>query len=155
TATITAPVDGSTFLAGDVISYSGTGSDAEDGTLPASAFAWTIDFLHDGHVHPGGTGTGVKSGTFTIPTTGHDFQGNTRYRVALTVTDSNGLTDTKSVIIWPHKVNLTLNTVPAGLTLYVDGIARSTPSVLDTLTGFQHSFEARNQTVGSTAYTFG
>ena len=41
----------------------------------------------------------MKSGTFTIPTTGHDFSGNTRYRITLTVTDSNGLTDTKSVII--------------------------------------------------------
>ena len=36
----------------------------------------------------------MKSGTFTIPTTGHDFSGNTRYRIALTVTDSDGLTTT-------------------------------------------------------------
>ena len=58
--------------------------------------------------------TGVKSGTFTIPTTGHDFSGNTRYRITLTVTDSSGLTDTKSVIIWPTKVNLTFDTAPTG-----------------------------------------
>ena len=45
--------DGATFRAGDVISFSGNATDPEDGTLPASAFTWTIDFLHAGHVHPG------------------------------------------------------------------------------------------------------
>ena len=74
TATILSPVDGVFFRAGDVISFSGTGTDPDDGTLPASAFTWNIDFLHDGHVHPGTPMTGVKSGTFTIPTTGHDFR---------------------------------------------------------------------------------
>ena len=68
------------FRAGDVISVSGDATDAEDGILPASAFTWNIDFLHEGHVHPGLPTTGTKSGTFTIPTAGHDFSGNTRYR---------------------------------------------------------------------------
>ena len=81
-------------MAGDVISFSGDGNRPEDGALPASAFTWNIDFLHEGHVHPGTPQTGVKSGTFTIPTTGHDFSGNTRYRITLTVTDSDGLTTT-------------------------------------------------------------
>jgi uncharacterized repeat protein (TIGR02543 family) len=98
--------------------------------------------------------SGAKSGTFTIPTTGHDFEGNTRYRISLTVKDSDGLTTTKSVTIWPEKVNVTFTTVPAGLTVYVDGIARATPAVVDTLIGFNHTIEARDQTVGSTSYTF-
>ena len=79
TATILSPQDGLMFRAGDVISFSGDSTDTEDGALPASAFTWTIDFLHEGHVHPGTPITGVKSGTFTIPTSGHDFSGNTRY----------------------------------------------------------------------------
>jgi hypothetical protein len=147
-------VDGATFRAGDVISYSGDATDPEDGQLPASAFNWTIDFLHDGHVHPAGTANGVKSGSFTIPTTGHDFSGNTRYRIMLTVTDSNGLKDTKTVTVWPQKVNLSFDTVPSGRTLYLDGIAKTTPFVYDTLIGFNHTVEARNQTSGSTSYTF-
>ena len=85
------------FRAGDVISFSGTATDAEDGTLPASAYTWNIDFLHEGHVHPGTPITGVTSGTFTIPTTGHDFSGFTRYRITLTVTDSSGLQSSQSV----------------------------------------------------------
>ena len=34
----TTPSDGGFFKAGDVISFSGTATDAEDGTLPASAY---------------------------------------------------------------------------------------------------------------------
>ena len=105
-------------------------------------------------MHPGIPVTGVKSGSFTIDTTGHDFSGNTRYRIALTVTDSNGLSSTRSIIVTPQKVNLTFNSVPSGLTLYLDGIAHTTPFVYDTLIGFNHTIEARNQSAGATAYTF-
>ena len=84
----------------------------------------------------------------TIPTSGHDFSGNTRHRITLTVTDSTGLTDTRSVLIYPQKVNLSFSTTPAGLTVYLDGVAKTTPFVYDTLVGFSHTVEARNQTSG-------
>ena len=71
------PADGSIFRAGDAIDYAGTGTDPQDGNLPPSAFTWTILFHHEGHVHPGGTFTNTKTGTLTIPTSGHDFEGNT------------------------------------------------------------------------------
>jgi glucose/arabinose dehydrogenase/chitodextrinase len=154
TATITAPTDGGTFRAGDVINFAGTATDPEDGILPASAYTWTVDFLHDGHVHPGPVTTGSKTGSFTIPTSGHDFESNTRYRIMLTVTDSDGIPTSTSVLVWPQKVNLTFSTVPAGLTFYMDGVARATPTTIDDLIGFTHTIEARNQSVGSTNYTF-
>jgi PKD repeat protein len=153
-ATILSPQDGHLFVAGEVIAYSGDGTDPDDGTLPASAFTWDIDFLHAGHVHPGVHQVGGKSGSFTIPTGGHDFSGNTRYRVTLTVVDSNGLTTATTVTVWPTKVNLTFNTAPGGLTMYLDGIAQPTPLVYDTLVGFAHSIEARNQSTPTTTYTF-
>jgi glucose/arabinose dehydrogenase/PKD repeat protein len=154
TATILSPTDGTQFQAGDVITYNGDGTDPDDGRLPDSAFTWNIDFLHDGHVHPGTPITGARSGSFVIPSTGHDFSGNTRYRITLTVRDSTGLTSTQSVIILPKKVNLSFDTVPTGRTLYLDGIAKTAPFVHDTLVGFNHTIEARNQTAGSTSYTF-
>ncbi len=152
--TILSPQDGNFFIAGDVLSYSGDGTDTEDGVLPASAFTWDIDFLHAGHVHPGIHATGIKSGTFIVPVSGHDFSGTTRYRITLTVTDSNGLANIKSVIVWPSKVNLTFNTLPSNLTFYLDGVAQSAPLVYDTLINFQHSIEARNQSSATTTYTF-
>ncbi len=51
-ATIHSPVDGVFFRAADVISFSGTGTDPEDGTLSASAFTWNIDFLHEAMCTP-------------------------------------------------------------------------------------------------------
>jgi PKD repeat protein len=153
-ASIVAPSNGAIFRAGDVISFAGTGTDAEDGTLPASAFSWSIDFLHEGHVHPALPQTGVTSGTFTIPTDGHDFSGFTRYRFTLTVTDSDGLQSSTSVTIFPDKVNLTLDTVPSGLNVTLDGIPRPTPFVYDTLIGFHHNVDAANQTIGQSIYTF-
>ena len=80
TATILSPQDGAHFIAGDTISFSGVATDTEDGPLPASGYTWNIDFLHEGHVHPGIPITGVTGGAFSIPTSGHDFSGNTRYR---------------------------------------------------------------------------
>ena len=142
------------FRAGDVITFSGQATDSEDGPLLASAFTWTIDFLHEGHVHPGTSIPGVTSGSFTIPTSGHDFEGNTRYRITLTVTDSSGLQASQSTIVSPDKVNLTFDTAPGGLTLYVDGIAHQGPFVYDTLIGFTHTIEARNQSVSTSSYTF-
>jgi len=148
------PSSNGLFRAGDVIAYSAQATDLEDGSLPASAFTWNIDFLHEGHVHPGIAITGVTSGSFAIPTSGHDFSGNTRYRITLTVTDSSGLQSSQSAIVFPDKVNLTFDTAPGGLTLYVDGIAHTAPFVYDTLVGFNHTIEARNQTVSTSSYTF-
>ena len=138
-----------------MISYSGSGNDAEDGALPASAYTWEIDLLHAGHVHPGLPASGSKSGTFTIPTDGHDYSGDVRYRISLTVTDSDGISTTSSVIIWPEKVNVAFHTVPEGLTIYVNGLPSVTPFVHDELIGFNDLVEARDQSLGGTNYAFG
>ena len=55
TGTITSPTNGSFYSAGQTITYSATGTDTQDGTLPASAFTWQVDFHHNdtpAHVHP-------------------------------------------------------------------------------------------------------
>jgi glucose/arabinose dehydrogenase len=101
--TILTPADGSLFRAGDVITFSGSGTDVEDGELPPNAFTWNIDFLHAGHVHPGVPQTGVTSGSFEIPTDGHEYNGSTRFRITLTVTDSNGLQHSSAVTIYPAR----------------------------------------------------
>jgi fibronectin type 3 domain-containing protein len=153
-AAITSPSDSSLFRGGDSIAIAGAASDVEDGTLPASAFSWTVDFLHAGHVHPGLPTTGTKSLVFPIPSSGHDFTGETRYRITLTVTDSNGLKASRSVIIYPDKVDLTFDTVPSGLVIEIDGLPHTTPYVHDTLINFNHTIAAQDQTVNGTVNTF-
>ncbi|MFN0153264.1 MAG: PQQ-dependent sugar dehydrogenase, partial [Gaiella sp.] len=151
---IDAPTDGATFAAADVIAFSGSASDTEDGALATAALSWSVDFLHDGHVHPGQTVTGAAGGTFVIPRTGHTFSGNTRYRITLTATDSSGLSAARSVVVWPRKVTLAFDTVPSGLVLHLDGIANTTPFVSDSLVGFEHSLEARDQNWSGAGYSF-
>jgi glucose/arabinose dehydrogenase len=153
-ATVQGPPDGFLFRAGDAILISGDATDSEDGPLQASAFTWTVDFLHAGHVHPGLPMVGTKSFTFDIPSSGHDFSGDTRYRITLTVTDSDGLETSQFVTIYPDKVNLSFASVPSGLVIHLDGLPHTTPFVYDTLINFNHTIEARNQSVGQSAYTF-
>ena len=82
TGTITAPANGAHYRGGQIITFSGTGSDPEDGTLPPSAFTWRVDFHHDDHTHPHMAATsGITTGTFTIANRG-ETSANVFYRVS-------------------------------------------------------------------------
>jgi hypothetical protein len=155
TATITAPAAGTLYSGGMVISYAGTGSDPENGALPASAFTWRVDFHHDTHTHPFMAATsGAQSGTFTIPTTG-ETAANVWYRIYLTVRDPAGATQTTQRDIMPRKVSLTLATNPAGLQLRLDGQPVATPLTFAAVVGIVRSLDAPSpQTSGSASYQF-
>jgi PKD repeat protein len=154
-ADITAPAAGSQFVAGNTITFTGKGTDATLGNLPASALEWTVNFRHEGHIHPVISELkGTATGSFAIARTGHDYTGNTSYEITLTVTGSNGIKTAKTISMFPRKVNLSFATVPAGLQLRIDGIPRTAPFVHDTLVGFQHTIEASQQNLGGTQYTF-
>ena len=45
-------------------------------------------------------------------------------------------------------------TAPSGGTIHLDGVAKATPAVYDTLVGLHHTIEARDQAIGTTNYTF-
>ena len=153
-ATITQPVVGALYSAGDVIAYAGSGSDAEDGTLPASALTWQVDFHHDTHVHPFlPPWSGVTSGTFTIPRTG-ETSANVWYRIYLTVTDSQGMRTTTFRDILPRTVTITLST-QAGLQLTLDGQPFTGPSTFTGVVGMVRTIGAPSPQVrGKFTYTF-
>jgi PKD repeat protein len=121
TASIDTPVANTHYNAGDTISYSGSASDPEDQTLPASAYSWTIVLRHLNHSHPFlGPITGVQSGTFQIPTDITN-EATTYYQIFLTVTDSGGLKYTSERDIFPNIVNLNINTNYPGTSFTMDG----------------------------------
>ena len=134
-AVIDFPVDGSLFSAGDLIAFSGTNA-GPTGSGPYT-FEWDVKFTHNAHVHPGLVATGT-TGEFQINTSGHDYHDDTGYEFKLTVTDADGLRSVATSAIVPDKVNLNLNTVPAGFQVTLDGLPVPTPIAYDTLKGFQH-----------------
>ena len=87
------PPTSQAVAAGAPIAFSATATDAQDGTLPPSAFSWTVSQEHCDptcHSHVISTLLGVASGTFTPPAHALPFF----LRVNLTVTDSDGQTAT-------------------------------------------------------------
>lgn len=138
-ATITTPATGATYAAGNTISFSGSGTDPEDGTLPATAFNWFVVFHHNTHTHPGpGTAKGVKSGSFTIPDRG-ETSANVFYRLYLVVTDSKGATDTTYTDILPRKTAITIKTNPSNLRITLDGQPFTAPLTVASVEGMKRT----------------
>lgn len=137
TVTITAPASSLTWVVGQSIAFSATATDPQDGTLPASAFEWTIDMQHcpsDCHTHIITEVSGVKSGTVDGP----DHEYPSHLRLTVTVTDSNGLTDTDQVEIYPKTGTVAAVSNPAGIPITVPattGIVGSTITVTAPDTG--------------------
>ena len=101
-ASIIRPEPGEGYGPEVVLEYSGSASDAEDGTLPPSAFTWQANFHHDTHTHPFFSArTGSLSGSATVP----DFEAttaNTWMRFMLTVQDSAGQSTTVTRDLYPR-----------------------------------------------------
>ena len=83
TVSIGSPADGSVFLPGETVTLTGTGDDAEDGSLTAS-IAWTSD--RDGFLGSGGS-LAVSSLSLGI------------HRITASVTDSDGISSAVAIDI--------------------------------------------------------
>jgi hypothetical protein len=142
TGSITQPVSGSLYNAGQTINYSGTATDPEEGTLPASAFTWWVDFHHNAHTHPFlSPVSGSTSGSFQIPNTG-ETSDNVWYRIYLEVSDSGGLTHTSFRDILPRKATVTLASNPTGLQLKLDSQTVTAPYQFVGVVGMIRTIEA-------------
>jgi PKD repeat protein len=153
TAVITAPPAGTTWKVGDVINFSGSASDAQDGTLPASALSWQWIMHHcpsNCHTHLIQTFNGVASGSFIAP----DHEYPSYLELKLTATDSGGLTDTKTLRLDPKTVALTFQTDPVGLYLVVGSTRSKAPFTRTVIVGSSNSVSAASQKKGSKTYDF-
>ncbi len=82
--TINAPADNSSFYENTPVSFSGSATDAEDGTLTGASLVWTSSLTGD-------IGTGSPFITSTLPRGTHS--------ITLKATDSNAATTTSSPIV--------------------------------------------------------
>ena len=118
TASINTPATGTTWKVGDVINFSGSATDAQQGSLPASALSWDLILQHcpsNCHSHTVQSFAGVAGGSFVAP----DHEYPSYLELKLTATDSGGLIDTETLRLDPRTVTLTFQTNPGGLTLVV------------------------------------
>jgi glucose/arabinose dehydrogenase len=164
TPTITAPTPGARYNAGDTINFSGSATDPEDDTLPASALAWTVVFHHGSHTHPfRGPITDITAGSFDIPAEGEDAN-DVFYRIHLTATDSGAplgsvgaLSSTTSVDVTPNLVRISLAANPPGfgIELEYDQQSHEAPMAFDSVAGFPRTINApSSQTTGGREFFF-
>ena len=151
--TITAPLPGTTYGGGDIIHFSGTGIDNEDGVLDANSFSWSVEFHHDDHQHPFITKlSNKKSSQFEVPDIG-ETETNVFFRIQLILTDSDGASSLSYVDVLPRVRQLTLTSDPPGLQLALDGQPFTSPIYSDTVEGVQRYITApKIQTVGNKTY---
>jgi uncharacterized repeat protein (TIGR01451 family) len=152
TATINTPAAGTTWKVGDAIAFSGSATDPQQGTLPASALSWSLILHHcplGCHQHPLQTWSGTQSGSFTAPD--HEYPSHLELR--LTATDSGGLSDTKTLQLDPRTVELSFASSPSGLQLVVGGSSSTTPFTRTVIEGSNNSISAPSpQALGATDY---
>ncbi len=153
-AIINTPPAGTTWKVGDLINFSGSATDPEDGNLPPSAMYWTLTLQHcpsNCHAHLLQTVPGGDSGSFFAPD--HDYP--SYLELQLTVTDSGGLQDTETLRLDPQTVVLSFQSAPSGLQLTVGGSTATAPFTRTVIVGSTNSISAPSpQTLGSTTYQF-
>jgi glucose/arabinose dehydrogenase len=161
TASINSPGVSATYNGGQTISFGGSATDGVDGTEPASAFSWQVDFIANGVVqpfynfevpYPFYTAAGVASGSFQIPADISQTP-STFYRLTMTVTDSLGLSTVVTRDIHPNLTSWTVNSsVPNGM-FWVDGSLKTNSFSTSDVVGVQHILiGVPAQVIGGTRY---
>ena len=140
TVTITSPANGFVFAAGQTVVAAGTATDATGAALAASQLSWTIVFKHDSHTHPEISNQPGNSVSLPIPTSGHEFSGNTSFLISLTATDASNVSTTTSIEIKPTRITVPV-TSNIATNAVISGITQALSFAIDTVPGFQHSVE--------------
>ena len=151
---ISTPSASTTWRVGDLISFSGSATDTQDGTIPASRLTWELVMNHcpsNCHTHPIQTFAGVASGSFNTP----DHEYPSHLELKLTATDTAGASTTTSVRLNPRTVDLTFLSNPAGVQLAVNGTSATAPFTRTVIQGSNNTVSAVSpQTVAGNTYTF-
>jgi hypothetical protein len=135
-ASISKPTTSTTYTAGSTISFAGSASDAQDGTLSGSSLKWKVEFHHNGIIDTPMNFSGT-SGSFVASST-TQRQTDQFYRITLTATDSSGLSSTKTIDVQPKLTNITLASNVPGLFVRIDGLADVTNTTVSEVAGKHH-----------------
>lgn len=150
---IASPAATDTFRAGSTVTFSGTATDAEDGTLTGAQLGWYAELHHDTHTHPFVPLTEGGTGSAQIPVRG-ETSANIFYRFHFIATDRAGARTEVTRDIQPQTAQLTLVTVPPGLPVLLDGQPVTTPLAVTGVVGTERDLGAADQIVGGRRYVF-
>ncbi|MES2934784.1 MAG: discoidin domain-containing protein, partial [Pseudomonadota bacterium] len=157
-AFIDGPAQGSTYKAGDTLTFAARATDAEDGVLPASSLTWWPELRHNVHGHviqpPKAYVADPAQRSLKISTVG-ETSDDVWLRFYVQATDSNGQVSTVVTRdIYPQKATVTLATVPPGLSVTLDGQPLSKPDNLGVV-GMERNIGAIEQNFNGRRYRFG
>ncbi|WP_254510129.1 PQQ-dependent sugar dehydrogenase [Anatilimnocola floriformis] len=154
TPVINLPVINSTYRAGDTISFSGSATDPQQGTLPASSLDWAVEFHHNTHFHPGIVAQGTASGSFVVALTG-EVDPDQWYRIKLTATDAGGLKSTTFRDVYPVTSTFKLESSIAGASLLLDGQPTAAGTTITGVVNMSRTLSAPpTQLIGGKMYKF-
>ena len=155
-ANIASPQAGQLWKVGDTISFSGSATDVQDGSLAASKLSWSVVLFHcdaqaQCHQHPLTSYVGVSSGTLVAP----DHAYPSYLQLTLTATDSGGLTNSKVLRLDPQTTVLNFQTSPGGFNLTVGAETQTTSFSRTVIVNSANSVSALlSQTKSKQTWTF-
>ena len=152
---IAAPAAGTRWKVGDLISFSGSAMDAQEGLLPAPKMSWALALFHcdsqaQCHQHEIQTYDGVSAGSFIAP----DHPYPSYLQLTLTATDSGGMKSSQAVRLDPQTTVLTFQTTPNGVPLVFGGAASTTSFSRTVIVGSRNTVSAPTGQKGTQTYTF-
>jgi glucose/arabinose dehydrogenase len=157
TVTIEQPQSSLLWEIGQTIAYKGKATDPDGETFdsgsPALNAHWEFTLEHcpvSCHEHPI-TSADTPSGSFVAPP--HEYPSH--LKLEFTATDSRGMSDTKSVEIYPRVVQVEVASQPAGVPLGVDGVISVGPFGTSMIAGGAATVSAPSTvTIGDSPYVF-
>ncbi len=154
TVRIAAPENNSLWRMGDTIFYTASGIDGAGFDLHDSDFTTEVLFHHDTHTHPFLGPIQSKTGTFAIPLSG-EHDPDVWFEIMITAHDTNGLSTTERVNIYPVKSLYKVQTNIAGMNINIDGVPTAAPYESLGVVNYQRELEAPMfQTVAGKLYQF-
>lgn len=145
--TIGAPADGSTYVAGQEITYNAHAIDSAGFDMNDGDIVTDVIFHHQTHTHPFLDNFVGRSHTFTIPDTG-EASAETWYEIRTTATDEAGVSDTESINIYPETTQMTYATQPEGLEIRLDGVPHTGPHTIEQVVNFRRELSAPATQIG-------
>eukprot|EP00536_Pseudo-nitzschia_multiseries_P017793 jgi/Psemu1/264514/estExt_Genewise1Plus.C_18160001 len=144
---ISSPKEGDVFYTGQVLTLRGEASDSNGEQLGDSQLTWEVRKHHADHFHPFLDPTeGNNIELFPAPEPEDFFASTNSYlRIILRATDGDGLTTEVDRVVMPWKINVDIESEPAGIEVTVDAYPLKTSEAIVSWKGHKLHVVANDQ----------